>query len=454
MASDLDKEVFLRCCSTFAGQNAQIRKLKAVQKVLLSNPILQPLLNRYGLEKISGVVRKLLVAEIFQNSIRAKLRFPELYQSTTTQCARKEASEHEAAQSEAEALAVAASASDPSEEFSTDTETDCESEADDKISEKGRSEQSPTPTPRQNGKKEHLTLNDDHMVKGDYSPNASKGFKQSLNLLVPDHATENRAPTLFPAYLPYNSQHHLLATVQTHLEHVCYAFAERWLPEILQAKKWDCAEAGELNVWARLFLKNQTSIPKEAIDTGSGILDKDIVAGAIELRHAAVHRLPTTVAGMQRLVASAAKFAHILKDHTAAAQIERVCCELEGVAKSLEGNKELLESRLDHELRAIDEERASLVKREEDAIATMIQDDHHYQTAVGSQLDQLVADIMATHLAKPPRQVEGVVDVISMASEKQPEPHQGDMNGDSSTRKEDDYSDDEASLAGTAAVVA
>ena len=454
MASDFDKEVFLRCCTTFAGQNAQIRKPKAIQRVLLSKPILQPLLNKYGLERVSGVARNLLVETIFQSPSRARERFPELYQTTTTQSARREASEHEAAQSEAEALVVAASASDLSDEFSTDNEMDRESEADDKIGERGKSEQSATAMPCKNGRKEHFPSNDDDVVRGICSYNLSEGFIQSLILNVADHATENRAPTLFPVYLPYNSQHHLLGTVQIHLEHVCYTFAEQWLPQILQAKKWNCAEAGELNVWAKLFLKNQTSIPKEAIDTPSGELDKDLVAGPIQLRHAAVHRLPTTIAGMQKLVRSAANFARTLKNNTAAAKIERIYCELERVAKSLEGNKELLESKLDRELRAIDEERASLVKKEKDVIATMIPDDHRYQTAMGPQLNQLVTDIMAMRSDRQPGQGGSIAEDVSMPSEKQIEPDQGDVNVDPRGREEDDDSDDEASIAGIAAVVA
>ncbi|KAI9670786.1 MAG: hypothetical protein M1817_003897 [Caeruleum heppii] len=183
-------------------------------------------------------------------------------------------------------------------------------------------------------------------------------------------------------------------TTQTLLERVCFEFGQKWLPQVLEARKWNCQEAVELTKWTKILSKHKTQLPKDAISTGHGPLNDSVVFATERLRHAAVHRLPSTAAGVQQMISSAAKLASALNDTMRAAKIEHLHDALETHVRDMEGNKEFLESRLDQEFKAIDEQRAKLDRRECEAVAAMVSDDNEHQASLGPLLDQATADLL------------------------------------------------------------
>lgn len=107
-AKDLQKDIFLTCRSIFAGQNALIRKRKAVRDVLSQHKSkLVHLVSRHGWDKVTDVAKGLLERRIFESNLQAKGAFPELFETSPSRGAQRAASEIEAAHSEAEALAEA-----------------------------------------------------------------------------------------------------------------------------------------------------------------------------------------------------------------------------------------------------------------------------------------------------------------------------------------------------------
>ena len=139
--------------------------------------------------------------------------------------------------------------------------------------------------------------------------------------------------------------------------------------------------------------KHRNKVPPAAVNASKGPLSDSIIFAADRLRHAAVHRLPTTAAGIQQMVLSAAQLATALNETARAARIERLHHELQALVRDMEGNKELLESRLDKELKDIDDQRAKLDDREREAVAAMVRDDAEYQMSMSSPLDRTVAGL-------------------------------------------------------------
>lgn len=102
-----ERVVYLALKDIFKGQNAQVRKSKTVSKLIRQHKTQESvanLLQEYNFDNICSLSSNLLGAEIFDTTLKAKLRFPELFDPSPTQSAEKEASEAEAAQYEADAI--------------------------------------------------------------------------------------------------------------------------------------------------------------------------------------------------------------------------------------------------------------------------------------------------------------------------------------------------------------
>lgn len=340
-SDNLQRDIFLTCRPVFAGPGSQLRRPKKMRELLQQHKLgLIPLFNKYGIEKFADGARRLLELKVFESSIQAKIQFPELYETTALRGAQRAASECEAARSEAEALAEI----EP-----------IQVEAD------------------------NLTLRFENPIAGLFQ--VSSLLRLSLICLVSvalSISPDGQTPTLFPAYLTYKSQHRALTMAQGLLEQACFELGQRWLPQAQQAKKWDCAEAVEITKWTRMLAKYRAELPADGFCAGHGPLSESLIYSTDRLRHAAVHRLPTTAEGVQQMVLSAAKFATALNDTVRAARLHQMHRELENSRRDMEGNKEFLESRLDQEVKTMEQLRADLDKRETTAVAAMIADDRKY----------------------------------------------------------------------------
>ena len=102
-----ERVVYLALKNLFKGQNAQVRKSKTVAKLIKGSnqeDAVANLLREHDFDTICTMAGRLLSAEIFESTLKAKVRFPELFDSSPAQSAEKEASEAEAARNEANAI--------------------------------------------------------------------------------------------------------------------------------------------------------------------------------------------------------------------------------------------------------------------------------------------------------------------------------------------------------------
>lgn len=102
--------------------------------------------------------------------------------------------------------------------------------------------------------------------------------------------------------------------VQSLLEEICLEFGNTWVPDLMNAQEWHEAESIELTKWTKTFLKYAESLPPSAIKPIAGKSIDEVLLETNALRHTAVHRLPTSAAGILNMLHAANSFAEALND--------------------------------------------------------------------------------------------------------------------------------------------
>ena len=183
-------------------------------------------------------------------------------------------------------------------------------------------------------------------------------------------------PSLYPTYLTYHVQHELLNTVQRLLEECCYDWARRWIPDYLEEKKWTCSEAVELGQWANILPRMLGKIKGEATSLESADSLKSALVATHQLRHAAVHRLPTSAKGIKKMLGQALFLVNALHDTAITFKLDALLSEFDLKVRDMELHKNELENGLDDELNEIQEQRAALDRREQEAKVNMVRQDN------------------------------------------------------------------------------
>lgn len=105
-----ERVVYLALKNVFKGPNAAVRQNKVIRKLVKEHKEQEDvadLVREHNFEVICNSARTLLCDEIFASTLKAKIRFPELFDLSPTQSAEREVSEAEAAKNEANAIANA-----------------------------------------------------------------------------------------------------------------------------------------------------------------------------------------------------------------------------------------------------------------------------------------------------------------------------------------------------------
>ena len=359
MASDAERlRVYLYCRPIFTGDKAKLRRAKKITELVrMKEGALAPLLHDIGEGKLVAVARDLLEGRVFESELRAKVEFPDLFRPSPSRDAHRQVSEIEAAQSAAEALDEVAS-QDSGNPDPEEADAPCE------MGRPGAPEEGPKAEEKENGV---ISTARDSVVE--------------------------KMPSLYPSYLPYQTQHSILTTAQQVLEECCFEFAINSMPAILKQKGWDCPAAGELTEWVKV-LRRQKGNPDVASflngpgSTGTNALFQKVCT----LRHTAVHRVPTTARGITNLLGSAVKLSRLLQDEQRAEQLDDIRLELDSQIGAMELNKNALEDSVTTELREIQRQREELDRREAELIDGMVDNDLRNKVFVGQLLEEYVKD--------------------------------------------------------------
>ncbi|KAM3529621.1 hypothetical protein NHJ13051_001756 [Beauveria bassiana] len=67
--------------------------------------------------------------------------------------------------------------------------------------------------------------------------------------LMSEDIETSHSEARLPVLVPFMVQHHVCLAVQSAMEGVCFALAQKHLPELLRERQWDCPEAASLPTW-------------------------------------------------------------------------------------------------------------------------------------------------------------------------------------------------------------
>ncbi|KAL8655151.1 MAG: hypothetical protein Q9210_001061 [Variospora velana] len=330
--------VYLHCSSIFSGANAQVRKAKKISQLLQKHKgAIKILTKEFSLPAVAAVAKELLEEGIFESLPRAKLRYPELFQPSETQEAERAASEVEVIRIEAEAI-------------------------------------------------QDVVLTSDN-EGGDGSPD----FEQGERKAKPDGASDDEAEAggniQTNAVGQWQPANDIQRTPRAVHSSAAPYFGNTWVPDLMEAHNWKEAESIELTQWIKRFSKHAKSLPLSAFDRVSGKGIAEVLFGTSNLRHSAVHRLPTSAAGILNMLSAAINFAEALKDSKRAEKVSEIRTQLEASVQDVVQHQNLLECKLTAQLEDIARRRAELDELERSSIVEMLETDKKQRTEVGSAFE-------------------------------------------------------------------
>jgi hypothetical protein len=163
--------------------------------------------------------------------------------------------------------------------------------------------------------------------------------------------------------LPLWDQHRLLVRVQYTLEKACFAFAQKNLGGLLQREGWDCAEAVELNRWARPLLLYREELRLDDVKDITKPLPI-LMDSITQLRHNAVHRVQLSSSGLLQHLTDAGLLAQLLQDGECTKMVSTIRQKTQDAFEELVRNKQLLDGRLANIKKDFAAKRAELERQE------------------------------------------------------------------------------------------
>lgn len=104
-----ERLVYLALKEVFLGPDAQLRKRKKVHKLIVKHQTkanIKILIQEHNIDNVCQVAMVLLEEQVFESTLKAKIRFPEVFEVSPNQTAERAISELEVARSEDAAIQV------------------------------------------------------------------------------------------------------------------------------------------------------------------------------------------------------------------------------------------------------------------------------------------------------------------------------------------------------------
>lgn len=200
------------------------------------------------------------------------------------------------------------------------------------------------------------------------------------------------APRLHLIYLPFRTQHRILTFVQSLLEECCLEFGNAWVPDLMKSQNWDEPEAIELTQWTKGFSKHSKVVPSSATKKIASKSLSEVLFGVSNLRHSAVHRLPTSANGVVNMMNAAIHFAKALSDARREETIEQLRKELIFQIEQIVHYQTFLERKLYDQSQDF-ARRAEIDAMEKLAVQEMLENDKACRKAAGSLIENFLVGL-------------------------------------------------------------
>ncbi|RYN29911.1 hypothetical protein AA0112_g7101 [Alternaria arborescens] len=343
-----EKQVYLALKDVFKGNEmlpSTVKKLRKRVEKSKENINIKPLIQTYGIENITQVAKVLLDDQVFVLRTRAIARFPELCETLPSQ-------------------------HDPPSTTETTIATS-----------------SATPPKRE----------------GVYSPEELLGIGDRLWTRTKKERDETNCQTqsLDCVSLPLWDQHRLLMKIQYALEKACFTFAQKRLKGLVQKEKWDCAEAVELQRWAKvLFMYREELNIEDVKDVGKPL---PILLDAIaQLRNDAVHRIRLSSSGVLQHMTNAGLLSRLVQDEECSKLMSTIRTKTHDAIGKLVRNKQLLDDKMSKIKKDFAAKRAELERQETALLEAAVREHEEPKISVSGDLDQVSDDLSGTGSTNAP----------------------------------------------------
>jgi hypothetical protein len=366
MAKNLPDErlVYLAFKGVLQSQDVHIRQEKKIRTIIQrqqNHAGIQHLIQEYGIDSLCQTAKALFRDQIFESTLKAKIRFPEVFEVSPGQTAERAVSEKEAARHEDAAI-----------QNVTDGQPNLSEIAQGKL-----------PITNQNQRIES------GMTSIRRAPVLALTPPDPQHPLAPTNTTHQSHPhitSLYPVYIPFSVQHRLFARLQTLLENACYTFASKRLPDVLVREDWTCPESVELNRWPKVLLTYRAEFHESSVAELAKPLD-DLFSSIAQLRHTAVHRLRLTANRILQFVVDAEALVKLLRDDITLDVVTSIRQCLQTCIGEIERNKDLLEVSMATTKAQYVAKREELEREEREALEKTFVEDREYMVLAGRGLE-------------------------------------------------------------------
>ncbi|KAI4957102.1 hypothetical protein J4E86_005575 [Alternaria arbusti] len=353
----IEKQVYLALKDIFSDGPTPPSTEKKIRKKIRKHKDeakIATLIQRYGVDRINAVAFALSGDQIFASTEKARTRFPDVFGGLSNQ---------------------------PSPPISPVSQTGTNSAAavQPAVTESSTAASSVAAAQR---------------VAGTYNPEELMGIGDRLKARKEREKINNATShtQLFDSVaLPLWDQHRILVRVQYTLEKACFDFAQERLVGILQREGWDCAEAVELNQWARTLLIYRDELKlddmKDDVEPLPGLMES-----IIQLRHNAVHRVRLSSSGLLQHLTDAVLLAQLLHDDKCCKFLSNIRQRTHNAIEELVRNKQLLDGRLADIKREFAAKRAELERQEAALLEAAVNEHKIPMVSVSGSLHRLSDD--------------------------------------------------------------
>ncbi|KAI4949222.1 hypothetical protein J4E91_005686 [Alternaria rosae] len=352
-----EKQVYLALKDIFSDGQTPPSTEKKIRKKIKKHkdePKIATLIQRYGVQRITAVAFALSGHQIFVSTQKARTRFPDVFGGLPNE---------------------------PSPPIAHVSQTGTNSAA----------AVQPAVTESSTAASSAAAANS---VAGTYSSEGLMGIGDRLKATKEKEKTEtviSHTQSFDSVALPLWDQHRILVRVQYTLEKACFDFAQEKLVELLHREGWDCAEAVELNQWARTLLSYREELKLNDMKDDVKLLPS-LMESIIQLRHNAVHRVRLSSSELLQHLTDAALLAQLLHDDKCGKFLSNIRQRTQDAIEELLRNQQSLDGRLADIKKEFAAKRAELERQEATLLKVAVKEHKRPTVSVSGSLHWLSDD--------------------------------------------------------------
>lgn len=114
-----------------------------------------------------------------------------------------------------------------------------------------------------------------------------------------------------PVSFPYGTTHKVLEATEMSVERICFDFAQKWIPDVLESAGYHYPVAVAITSWPKIFSANRHNLEQNVPNLNYGRLD-ELLKSMGSMRNIFVHRVQITAAVLSQFVADAVELGDIM----------------------------------------------------------------------------------------------------------------------------------------------